>query len=122
MFLREKIFAGLGRIKADTVLKNCRILNVNTKEITKGDIAISSGFISGIGDVDELIGSKTEILDIRNAHVCPGLIDGHVHFESSMVTLTEFKTINAPWDNWYRDRSARDCQYHGGKRNQVDYS
>jgi len=90
MFLREKIFAGMGRIKADTVLKNCRILNVNTKEITKGDIAISSGFISGMGDVDELIGSKTEILDIRNAHVCPGLIDGHVHFESSMVTLTQF--------------------------------
>lgn len=90
MFLREKIFAGVGRIKADTVLKNCRILNVNTKEITKGDIAISSGFISGIGNVDELIGSKTEILDIRNAHVCPGLIDGHLHFESSMVTLTEF--------------------------------
>ncbi len=90
MFLREKIFAGEGRIKADTVLKNCRILNVNTKEITKGDIAISSGFISGIGDVDELIGSKTEILDIRKAYVCPGLIDGHVHFESSMVTLTQF--------------------------------
>ncbi|MFH1323063.1 MAG: adenine deaminase [Methanobacteriota archaeon] len=88
--MREKIFAGVGRIKADTVLKNCRILNVNTKEITKGDIAISSGFISGIGNVDELIGSKTEILDIRNAHVCPGLIDGHLHFESSMVTLTEF--------------------------------
>lgn len=56
MFLREKIFAGEGRIKAGTVLKNCRILNVNTKEITKGDIATSSGFISGIGDVDELIG------------------------------------------------------------------
>lgn len=90
MFLREKIFAGEGRIKADTVLKNCRILNVNTKEITKGDIAISSGFISGIGDVDELVGSKTEILDIRKAYVCPGLIDGHVHFESSMVTLTQF--------------------------------
>lgn len=90
MFLREKIFAGEGRIKADTVLKNCRILNVNTKEITKGDIAIRSGFISGIGDVNELIGSKTEVHDIRKAYVCPGLIDGHVHFESSMVTLTQF--------------------------------
>jgi adenine deaminase len=122
MFLREKIFAGVGRIKADTVLKNCRILNVNTKEITKGDIAISSGFISGIGDVDKLIGSKTEILELRNAHVCPGLIDGHLHFESSMVTLTEF---------------AKQSNLHGttgividpheianilGKGNQVDYA
>jgi len=90
MSLREKVFAGEGKIKADTVLKNCRIVNVNTKEITKGDIAISSGFISGIGDVHELTGRKTEIIDIKSAHICPGLIDGHVHFESSMVTLTQF--------------------------------
>ncbi|MCG2727489.1 MAG: adenine deaminase [Candidatus Methanoperedenaceae archaeon] len=90
MFLREKVFAGQGEIKADLILKNCRIVNVNTKEITKGDIAISSGFISGIGDVDELTGSKTKILDIKNYHACPGLIDGHVHFESSMLTLTQF--------------------------------
>ncbi|MCZ7381589.1 MAG: adenine deaminase [Candidatus Methanoperedens sp.] len=90
MFLRERVFAGEGELKADTVLKNCRIVNVNTKEIIKGDIAISSGFISGIGDVDELTGGKTEILDLKNACVCPGLIDGHVHFESSMVTLTQF--------------------------------
>jgi len=90
MFLRERVFAREGKLKADTVLKNCRIVNVNTKEIIKGDIAISSGFISGIGDVDGLTGGKTEILDIKNAFVCPGLIDGHVHFESSMVTLTQF--------------------------------
>ena len=79
---------------ADLVLKNCRIVNVNTREIIKGDIAIHSGFISGIGDVHELIGSKTKILDIKNAHVCPGLIDGHVHFESSMVTLTQFAKLS----------------------------
>ncbi|MCX9012431.1 MAG: adenine deaminase [Candidatus Methanoperedens sp.] len=90
MFLKEKVLAGKGEIKSDLVLKNCRIINVNTKEITKGDIAISSGFIAGIGDVDELCGAKTQILDVKNAHVSPGLIDGHVHFESSMVTLTQF--------------------------------
>jgi adenine deaminase len=90
MFLRKKIFAGEGIIKADIVLKNCRIVNVNTKEITNGDIAISSGFIAGIGDVEGLKGDKTKILDIKNNYVCPGLIDGHVHFESSMVTLTQF--------------------------------
>ncbi|MCZ7393477.1 MAG: adenine deaminase [Candidatus Methanoperedens sp.] len=90
MFLREKIFAGEGKIKSDTVLKNCRIVNVSTKEITKGDIAINSGFIAGIGDVVELMGGRTEVLDIKNAYVCPGLLDGHVHFESSMVTLTQF--------------------------------
>lgn len=86
----EKVAAGKGEIKADLVLKNCIIVNVNTKEIHKGDIAIHAGFIAGMGDVHELTGSKTHILDVKNAHVCPGLIDGHVHFESSMVTLSQF--------------------------------
>lgn len=90
MSLREKIAAGKGEIKADLVLKNCRIVNVNTKEIAEGDIAIHSGFISGMGDVHELTGTGTKVIDIKNAHVCPGLIDGHVHFESSMVTLSQF--------------------------------
>jgi len=90
MLLGEKIAAGKGEIKADLILRNCSIINVNTKEITKGDIAIHSGFIAGIGDVHELAGIKTNVIDIKNAHVCPGLIDGHVHFESSMMTLTRF--------------------------------
>lgn len=90
MSLREKVFAGEGEIKADLILKNCRIANVNTKEITKGDIAVTSGFIAGIGGMEGLEGGNTAILDVKNAYVCPGLIDGHVHFESSMVTLTQF--------------------------------
>ncbi len=90
MTLRERVFAGLGITKADSILRNCRIVNVSTKEITDGDIAITSGFISGLGDVEGLIGEKTRIVEVDNAHVCPGLIDGHVHFESSMLTLTRF--------------------------------
>ncbi|TFH40734.1 MAG: hypothetical protein E4G94_09110 [ANME-2 cluster archaeon] len=30
IYLREKIFAGKGEIKADTVHRHCKILNVNT--------------------------------------------------------------------------------------------
>lgn len=95
MSLREMVLAGLGEIKADTVLKDCRIVNVNTKEITSGDIAIKSGFIAGIGDVSGLTGPGTVIVDIKNSHVCPGLIDGHLHFESSMITLTRFAEMSA---------------------------
>lgn len=94
MSLKDRIFAGKGLIKADTVLENCRIVNVNTKEVTKGDIAIWSGFIVGIGDVEWQKGQETNILDMKNRYVCPGLIDGHVHFESGMVTLTEFSNLS----------------------------
>src|SRR5665811_1462292 len=37
---------------------------------------------------------RDRVLDIKNDHVCPGLLDGHVHFESSMVTLSQFAKIS----------------------------
>ncbi|MBE0524782.1 MAG: adenine deaminase [Methanosarcinales archaeon] len=90
MYLREKIFAGEGEIKADTVLEHCRIVNVNTKEILNADIAIKSEYITGIGDVSDLKDTHTRIINVKNRFVSPGLMDGHVHFESSMVTLSQF--------------------------------
>ena len=90
MQLTERIFAGKGDIKADTVLKQCRIINVNTKEILNADIAIQSGYIVGIGDVSGLRDASTRIIDVNHSYVSPGLLDGHVHFESSMVTLSRF--------------------------------
>ncbi|WP_406662418.1 adenine deaminase [Methanolobus sp. ZRKC3] len=93
MRLEDKIFAGIGMLKADTILENCRIVNVNTKEILAGDVAIKFGYIVGIGDVSELKGAQTHIVDINNRYLSPGLIDGHVHFESSMVTLSQFTKV-----------------------------
>ncbi|HIH87519.1 MAG TPA: adenine deaminase, partial [Methanosarcinales archaeon] len=90
MQLTERIFTGKGDIKADTVLEHCRIINVNTKEILNADIAIQSGYIVGIGDVSGLRDAGTRIIDVNHSHVSPGLLDGHVHFESSMVTLSRF--------------------------------
>ena len=90
MQLTENFFIGKGDIKADTVLEHCRIINVNTKEILNADIAIQSGYIVGIGDVSDLKDTSTRIIDVNNNYVSPGLLDGHVHFESSMVTLSRF--------------------------------
>ncbi len=73
---------------ADLVLDDCRIVNVITKEILPGDIAIRDGFIVGVGDVSELVDRSTVVHSLKGRWVCPGLIDGHLHFESSMVTLS----------------------------------
>ena len=66
-----------GLEKAELVLKNARIVNVFTREILKGDIAIEDGLISGIGSYE----GKREI-DLEGRYVCPGLIDSHLHLES----------------------------------------
>ncbi|MGL4361897.1 MAG: adenine deaminase [Cellulosilyticaceae bacterium] len=75
--------------QADIVLKNASILNVFTKEIIVGDLAISDNKIIGIGDYR----GEREI-DIKQKFVVPGFIDSHVHIESSMISPCEFsKTI-----------------------------
>ncbi|MEA1893937.1 MAG: adenine deaminase [Euryarchaeota archaeon] len=90
MSLQERIFAGKGDIKADIALTRGKIVNVNMKEILKGDIAVKDGIIVGIGDISDKIGDDTNVIDITGKFVSPGLIDGHVHFESSMLTLAHF--------------------------------
>ncbi|MFQ6120485.1 MAG: adenine deaminase [Methanosarcinales archaeon] len=93
MLLKDLIKAGIGEIKVDLVLKNCNLVNVNTREILEGDLAIYKGYIVGIGSVEDQIGNTTKIIDLNGRYVAPGLIDGHVHFESSMVTLSQFARV-----------------------------
>lgn len=80
-----------GREKADTVLKNCRVISVFTNEIIEGDIAIADGKIAGVGSYDGL-----EEVDMEGRYVSPSFIDGHVHIESSMVSPYQFSKEIVP--------------------------
>lgn len=75
----------MGRIEADIVFKNANIVNVFTNEIYKGDIAILDDRIAGIGNYK----GKLQI-ECEGKYLCPGLIDAHLHIESTMVTPCEF--------------------------------
>jgi adenine deaminase len=87
--IKSRIDVAAGRRKADLVLKNAKIVSVYTEEILEGDVAIVSGQIAGIGQYEGL-----EEIDLGGRYLAPGLIDGHVHIESSMVTPAQFaKTI-----------------------------
>lgn len=77
---------------ADLVLKNGRVVNVFTGEIIEADITVADGVIVGVGSgVD-----GWQELDLRGRYVCPGLIDAHVHIESSMVTPYQFARAVVP--------------------------
>ncbi len=89
--LAKMIRVARGAMPADLVLKNARIVNVFSAEVYKGNIAIWNGRIVGIGDYE----GKAEI-DLQNAFVLPGLIDGHMHIESTMVTVQEFARSVVP--------------------------
>ena len=89
--LKERIKAASGEGKADLLIKNGRVVNVFSGEIEKKDVAIFGGMIIGFGDY-----RAKEVIDVKGDFLCPGLIDGHVHIESSMVTIPEFARAVLP--------------------------
>lgn len=88
---RIRVNVALGVEKADLVIKNANIINVFTKEIIQGDIAVCNDLIVGIGSY-----SGINEIDASGKYVCPGLIDSHVHIESTMVTPVEFAKAVLP--------------------------
>lgn len=82
---KRRVAAALGEYKAPLVMKNATILNVFTKELEKGDLAIANGYFVGIGDYE----GETEI-DASGKIIVPGFIDGHMHLESSVVNPVQY--------------------------------
>ncbi|HIU00959.1 MAG TPA: adenine deaminase [Candidatus Coproplasma excrementavium] len=80
-----------GRIKADVVLKNARYLDVFNARLCEGDIALCGGLIAGIGSYE---GEKE--YDFSGKVVLPGLIDSHMHIESTQLSPEEFASLAVP--------------------------
>ncbi len=89
--LKERIRIASGEGRVDLLIKNGRVVNVFSGEIEKKDVAIFEGVIVGFGDY-----KARKIIDVNGDFLCPGLIDGHVHIESSMVTIPEFARAVLP--------------------------
>lgn len=90
--LKNQIDQAMGREPADVVIKNVKILNVLTGDISAGDIAICGERIIG---THYSYKGKTEI-DGSLLYAVPGFIDTHVHIESSLVTPHEFEKMVLP--------------------------
>jgi adenine deaminase len=89
--LEERIRIASGEGEADLLIKNGRVVDVFSGQIEKKDVAIFGGMIIGFGDYQ-----ARKIIDVKGDFLCPGLIDGHVHIESSMVTIPEFARAVLP--------------------------
>ncbi|SFS80570.1 adenine deaminase [Marininema halotolerans] len=81
---------------ADLVLKGGYVINVITREIYVADVAIKGEKILLVGEGSELTGPSTQVVDVTGKFVSPGFIDAHMHFESAMLTLTEFSRLSIP--------------------------
>ncbi|WP_434797087.1 adenine deaminase [Terrisporobacter vanillatitrophus] len=91
MYISELIDRSMKNKNPDLVLKNANIVNVFTHEIVTGDVAVHDGIIVGIG---EYTGNTN--IDLKGKYIAPGLIDSHVHIESSMLSPGAFSKAIVP--------------------------
>ena len=71
---------------ADVVVRGARVANVLTLEYEEVDVALFGDRIAGLGKGYE---GRT-VVDARGAVLLPGMIDGHVHIESTMLAPPVF--------------------------------
>lgn len=72
--------AARGVAAADLVLKGGTVVNVFSGKTEKADLAIAQGIIVGLGDY-----RGHEEIDVSGRYLLPGLIDAHIHIESTML-------------------------------------
>jgi adenine deaminase len=85
------IKAALGKIPLDTLIRNVRLANVLTGEIYPAEIGIYGTQIAMVeppGTQPPRV-AKT-IIDGRGLLAVPGLVDSHLHIESTLVTPAHF--------------------------------
>ncbi|MEA3347992.1 MAG: adenine deaminase [Pseudomonadota bacterium] len=79
-----------GRGEVDLLLRNVNLVNVLSGEIHLADVAIADGLFLGFGDY-----SAREVVECEGRYLAPGLIEGHIHIESSQILPCEFARLIA---------------------------
>lgn len=90
--LCRMIDAAMHRIPADLVIYNCKLVDVFSGTIRPDSIAITDGFVVGFGSSYRGLSE----IDAGGAYAAPGLIDAHIHIESTYTTPEEFGRMVVP--------------------------
>ena len=92
--LKRVIDVAAGREAADLRIKNCKVIDVFNMEVFESDVYVAEGIIAGFGGSDFPEAAHT--YDTQGSYLAPGLIDGHVHIESSHLSPAEFARLVVP--------------------------
>lgn len=86
-----------GRVPADVVFTNARIVDVYRLRVARGQVAVKCGCIAGVlfegRDCEDAAVPAWEaerVVDCGNRYLAPGFIDGHLHIESSNIRPSEY--------------------------------
>lgn len=88
----------LGIEKSDLLIKNIQLVNVFTGEIYPANVFVCDDTIAHIetNDLNANIDNAKIVYDGKGEYLIPGLIDAHIHIESSMMTPRNFAKAVIP--------------------------
>ncbi|MFW5710407.1 MAG: adenine deaminase [bacterium] len=89
--LKRRIDVAVGRKRAELVFKGARVVNVFSHEVLEGNLAVDNGVVIGLGAYEGV-----EEVDAHGRYLIPGLIDAHVHIESSLTSPGQFAQAIVP--------------------------
>jgi adenine deaminase len=95
---RNLIDVAMGRKPADLLIRNGTWVCVQSGELLPNtEVAIKDGRIAYVGpDALPSTGENTKVIDAGGKYLVPGLLDGHMHVESGMLTVTEYVRAVVP--------------------------
>ncbi len=95
--LQKLINVALGNQPADLVVQDCKVVNVYSEEITSKDLLISDGRFAALHEPGT--GHGNEVVNANGKYAIPGLIDSHMHIESTLLSLKELARLVVPRGN-----------------------
>jgi adenine deaminase len=90
---KDLIDAARGALPCDLNLANCNLVDLLRGEIRKNaTVSIRRGVVAGVDD-----GLRADrVIDLKGQYLAPGLVDSHVHIESSLLSPQEYARVVAP--------------------------
>jgi adenine deaminase len=82
--------AALAQEPVDLLITNCQLVNVLSGEIHPASVGVKDGVVVGFGDYEAL-----DVIDAGGRYLCPGLIEGHIHIESTLLHPVHFARLAA---------------------------
>src|SRR5579859_5734774 len=84
--LERRIRVALGQEPADLVLEGGQVVNVFTLHVEPANVAIADGWIAGVGPHHW---PARQTVSVPGRTIVPGLIDSHMHLESTLLAPSE---------------------------------
>lgn len=88
--MKHRIDVSQHRQKADMIIRNVQVADMFSLTWRTADIVIADGYIIAIDEAHRF--KAHEEIDATGKFALPGLIDGHIHIESTLLTPSQFST------------------------------